>query len=84
MADLLRFGLPGAALVSKRPRRTDDPSEYLVLTPEGQALWTDDPEAATPFASMREAMRMAVRLPAAVRAFGLPREVECGALRTAS
>ena len=32
--------------------------------------------AATPFPSMRDAMRMAMRLPSGLRAFGLPLEVE--------
>lgn len=49
---------------------------YLLVTPAGPSLWVDDPEAATAFASMREATRMAMRLPAFHRAYGLPREAE--------
>jgi hypothetical protein len=49
---------------------------YLRLTPAGQAVWTDDPASATPFASMKEAFRMASRLPASLRAFSLPRPME--------
>jgi hypothetical protein len=45
---------------------------YLRLAPNGAAHWVDDPETATPFASMRDAMHTALRLPAALRAFGLP------------
>jgi hypothetical protein len=43
---------------------------------DGALQWVADPAKATAFASMREAARMALRLPAAVRAFGLPRDVE--------
>jgi len=46
---------------------------YLLMMPQGRAVWVADPDAATPFASMREATRMAMRLPAGQRAFGLPR-----------
>lgn len=49
---------------------------YLRLTPAGQALWTDDPASATPFVSMKEAFRMAARLPSSLRAFSLPRPTE--------
>lgn len=49
---------------------------YLQLTPLGASVWIDDPEAATAFASMREATRFASRLPASLRAFGLPRGPE--------
>ncbi|MGZ3274855.1 MAG: hypothetical protein ACXU82_17625 [Caulobacteraceae bacterium] len=45
---------------------------YLRLTETGACEWVLDPDAATPFASMREAARMAVRLPAGQRAFGVP------------
>lgn len=44
---------------------------YLLVT-DGVLEWVGDPEAATPFASMREAARMAVRLPSGQRAFGVP------------
>jgi hypothetical protein len=45
---------------------------YLHVTDIGSFEWVGDPQAATPFASMREAARMAVRLPATQRAFGVP------------
>ena len=48
---------------------------FLHLTETGAAEWVLDQDAATPFASMREAARMAVRLPAERRAFGVPREL---------
>lgn len=67
---------PQQALVSRTEVRPDAPASYLVLTEAGAADWTADPQAATPFPSMREAARMALRLPAAVRAYGLPRQVE--------
>jgi hypothetical protein len=49
---------------------------YLQLSPLADAVWVADPASATSFASMREATRMATRLPAALRAFGLPRYSE--------
>jgi hypothetical protein len=58
--------------------RTDlaDHASYLLLTPAGRVDWVDSPVAATAFTSMREAARMAARLPAIQRAYGLPRNVE--------
>lgn len=70
------------ALVSKAAPAADAPERYLLVTPRGETVWVDDPETATAFVSMREAARMALRLPAALRAFGLPREPEL-ALRRA-
>ena len=64
---------PHLAIVSKSAR---DGSEYLRLDPEGQPHWVRDPSSATAFASMRDAARAAVHLPSALRAFGLPLEVE--------
>lgn len=64
--------------------RTDLSSEaetYLLVMPAGRAIWTPDPEAATAFASMREATRVATRLPAWQRAYGLPREAELAVCR---
>ena len=63
-----------AAVVAKSDAA--DHSDYLHFTPAGRAEWVDRPEAATVFASMREAMRAAMRLPAAIRAYGLPLEPE--------
>jgi hypothetical protein len=51
-------------------------ASYLMLSETGHADWTPDPQRATTFASMREAARMALRLPASVRAYGLPRQAE--------
>lgn len=48
-------------------------ASYLLLSETGAAGWTSDPKAATAFASMREATRMALRLPSHLRAYGLPR-----------
>ncbi len=53
-----------------------DHASYLRLTPAGRFDWVDSPVSATAFASMREAARMAARLPANQRAYGLPRNVE--------
>ncbi|MDQ0464372.1 hypothetical protein QO010_002153 [Caulobacter ginsengisoli] len=60
------------ALVARSPVRPSDPELFLQLGPEGTPLWTQDPAIATRFGSMREAAREAFRLPAAVRAFGVP------------
>jgi hypothetical protein len=57
------------------------PSRYLVITPTGASVWVDDPEFATAFPSMREATRFAMRLPAALKAFSLPREPELAVRR---
>lgn len=67
------------AVVVRPPRGPSDPGQYLILTPMGAAHWTADPRAATAFESMREATRAALRLPGAVRAFGLPLHAELGA-----
>jgi hypothetical protein len=64
------------ALVSRTDARPGAPASYLILSETGQSGWTADPQAATAFASMREAMRMAMRLPASIRAYGLPRRAE--------
>ena len=68
--------LAHTAVVSRPALRADEPASYLMLSPQGQAAWTTDPSTATSFASMREAMRAAMRLPSNLRAFGLLREVE--------
>jgi hypothetical protein len=61
------------ALVSRCEARPGAQPSYLLLTATGAADWTHDPAAATAFESMREATRMAMRLPASLRAYGLPR-----------
>lgn len=63
------------AIVTRPVRKAGGP-EYLWVNPNGAMLWVADPSEATAFSSMREAARMALRLPAGERAFGLPREVE--------
>ena len=62
---------PASALVAKTDIGTDN-ERYLLVTPAGASDWVADPAAATPFISMREAMRMAMRLPSSLRAFGVP------------
>jgi hypothetical protein len=59
------------ALVARTSAGASDAS-YLHLLPTGAAEWTSDAATATVFASMREATRTAMRLPSALRAFGLP------------
>jgi hypothetical protein len=68
----------GGALVSKSGASQTSPAEYLRLADDGAMSWVLDPLAATPFPSMRDAMRVAMRLPAQLRAFGLPRQAEVG------
>jgi hypothetical protein len=77
MATLDRTARPlSPAVVTKAHLDEHASDNYLFLTPLGQATWVEDPEAATAFASMREATRMAMRLPSNLRAFSLPRETE--------
>lgn len=64
---------PRRAVVSKAG---PDGAAYLRLGPDGAAAWVADPSVATPFGSMREAARIALRLPAAMRAFGMPLDIE--------
>jgi hypothetical protein len=74
------FHHPMPAVVSRTDVRAGAPVSYLLLTEAGAADWTGDPAQATTFASMREAARMALRLPAALRAYGLPRNAEMALL----
>ncbi|HEX3887942.1 MAG TPA: hypothetical protein VHW05_10630 [Phenylobacterium sp.] len=67
---------PTPALISRTEIRAGAPAAYLLLTAAGAADWTTDPRLATAFPSMREAARMALRLPANLRAYGLPRGAE--------
>ncbi|MBS0362069.1 MAG: hypothetical protein JSR98_11860 [Proteobacteria bacterium] len=64
------------ALVSRCDLRPGAQPSYLTLSDSGAADWTCDPLAATAFASMREATRAAMRLPAALKAYGLPHRSE--------
>ncbi|WP_293678660.1 hypothetical protein [uncultured Phenylobacterium sp.] len=78
---MLATDVPHPAIVA----RTDpgrDAERYLLEMPAGSLRWIEDPEAATAFASMREATRMAMRLPAAQRAYGLPRDAELAVHKT--
>ena len=51
-------------------------AQFLQFSPDGAARWIDDPGDATAFESMREATRAAIRLPAALRAFSMPRPAD--------
>ena len=64
------------AVVSRLVAGSDEAASYLVLSDDGQPAWTSDPQCATAFISMREATRMAFRLPANLRAYGLPLSIE--------
>lgn len=65
-----------AALVSKSGSNDAAPAEYLLVSDAGGTTWVRDPLAATAFPSMRDATRMAMRLPARLRAYGLRRDAE--------
>jgi len=69
---------PYAAVVSKS---IGDSAEYLRLDAQGAPVWVRDPSFATPFPSMKDAARAALRLPSALRAFGLPLDVELDCYR---
>ena len=60
------------AIVTRQQLFPQVHESYLRVSAEGAPTWIDDPEGATAFASMREAARMASRLPANLKAFGLP------------
>lgn len=53
-------------------RQAIEIDQYLSLTSGGDVAWISEPGAATSFASMREATRMAMRLPSGLRAYALP------------
>ena len=61
------------ALVART--EASDGATYLLMA-AGAPQWVRDPFAASTFASMREATRMALRLPSGLRAYGLPRDAE--------
>lgn len=67
------------ALVSRSPRFRETNETYLQVADDGSALWVADPMAATRFESMREAARVAFRLPADLKAYGVPLQPEIGA-----
>jgi hypothetical protein len=67
--------LPHGAVVARNDRVVHH-ERYLYMTPEGRPAWVDDPDTATAFETMREATRMASRLPAVAQAYGLPIEPE--------
>lgn len=70
------FMHPPHQAVVTRTTAGGDQCQYLRIDAAGAAVWIADPSQASAFASMREAARMAFRLPAALRAFGMPLEVE--------
>ncbi|MFO1015904.1 MAG: hypothetical protein U1E50_19295 [Caulobacteraceae bacterium] len=63
------------ALVARNDR-VHDHELYLLMTPEGRPAWVNDPETATPFETLREATRMATRLPASAQAYGVPLDAQ--------
>jgi hypothetical protein len=74
MSNLSTFA--AGALVSRPCLDPRAHAQYLQRTPGGEVRWTDDPDVATAFGSMRDAMREAMRLPSTLRAFALPRKAE--------
>jgi hypothetical protein len=67
---------PAASRPAVVSKAVSDGAQYLRVTEDGRNLWVADPASATPFGSMREATRMAIRLPAGLRAFGMPLQIE--------
>lgn len=61
------------AFVARIADYAADGPAYLRLAADGAMEWVAAQGDATPFESMREATRHATRLPAKLRAFGLPR-----------
>lgn len=70
------------AVVSRATGASQFGDRYLLVLPTGRYDWTSNPTEATAFASMREAMRMALKLPSTLRAFSLLRDIEVDAHRT--
>lgn len=68
--------------VVARTNQTSEAETHLLVMPAGRAIRIEDPEAATAFPSMREAIRMTARLPTNQRAYGLPREAKVAVHRT--
>ena len=64
-----------SALVAHIPGSGAQGPAYLRMTDDGESQWVSDPSAATCFHSLREATRLATRLPRTLRAFGIPRRV---------
>ena len=62
-----------AALVAHIPGSGAQGPTYLRMTDDGESQWVSDPSVATCFNTLREASRLATRLPATLRAFGVPR-----------
>ncbi|HWA60025.1 MAG TPA: hypothetical protein VG939_01555 [Caulobacteraceae bacterium] len=71
------------AIVAKAALSARGADSYLRFGDNGAVFWESDPTKATAFESMREAARAALRLPAALRAFGLPLDVELTLAQTA-
>ena len=67
---------PAASRPAVVSKTGDRDTEYLRLDSNGATVWVADPARATAFDSMREATRMAMRLPASTRAYGLPLQIE--------
>lgn len=61
------------AFVARIADYAADGPAYLRLAADGAMDWVAAQRDATPFSSMREATRQATRLPARLRAFGVPR-----------
>lgn len=61
------------AFVARIADYAADGPAYLRLDADGAMEWVAVQRDATAFASMREATRQATRLPARLRAFGVPR-----------
>jgi hypothetical protein len=69
------FGQPPAyspSIVSRWGSNPKEPELYLQYDAVGDGRWVQDPQAATAFESMREAIRAASHLPGELRAFGVP------------
>lgn len=68
--------MPALSAYVARISTTPEPI-FLAISPTGDHDWVADPSRATPFETVREATRLAMRLPSRLKAFGLLRG--CGA-----
>jgi len=67
--------MPAMSAYVARMSTTPEPI-FLMIAPNGEHDWVADPARATPFPTVREATRLALRLPSRFKAFGLLRRCE--------
>lgn len=67
--------MPAMSAFVARMSVTPEPI-FLMIAPNGEHDWVADAARATPFPNVREATRLALRLPSRFKAFGLLHRIE--------